>query len=59
MIPLPLNVEQTQIGNFFKQLDDTIALHQRTLEKYQKLKISYLEKMFPKGNELYPELRFP
>ena len=51
--------EQTQIGNFFKHLDDTIALHQRTLEKYQKLKISYLEKMFPKGNELYPELRFP
>ena len=51
--------EQTQIGNFFKQLDDTIALHQRTLEKYQKLKISYLEKMFPKENELYPELRFP
>ena len=51
--------EQTQIGNFFKQLDDTIALHQRTLEKYQKLKVSYLEKMFPKGNERYPELRFP
>ena len=51
--------EQTQIGNFFKQLDDTIALHQRTLEKYQKLKVSYLEKMFPKENEQYPELRFP
>ena len=59
IIPLPSYVEQTQIGNFFKQLDDTIALHQRALEKYQKLKISYLEKMFPKGNELYPELRFP
>ena len=56
---LPSYEEQTQIGNFFKQLDDTIALHQRTLEKYQKLKISYLEKMFPKENELYPELRFP
>ena len=56
---IPSLEEQTQIGNFFKQLDDTIALHQRTLEKYQKLKISYLEKMFPKGNELYPELRFP
>lgn len=56
---LPNYAEQTQIGNFFKQLDDTIALHQRTLEKYQKLKISYLEKMFPKENELYPELRFP
>ena len=51
--------EQTQIGNFFKQLDDTIALHQGTLEKYQKLKVSYLEKMFPKENERYPELRFP
>ena len=58
-IYLPSLEEQTQIGNFFKQLDDTIALHQGTLEKYQKLKISYLEKMFPKGNERYPELRFP
>ena len=56
---LPNYAEQTQIGNFFKQLDDTIALHQGTLEKYQKLKVSYLEKMFPKENELYPELRFP
>ena len=58
-IYLPSLEEQTQIGNFFKQLDDTIALHQRTLEKYQKLKVSYLEKMFPKENERYPELRFP
>ena len=56
---IPSLEEQTQIGNFFKQLDDTIALHQRTLEKYQKLKVSYLEKMFPKENERYPELRFP
>ncbi|MDH2926107.1 restriction endonuclease subunit S [Lonepinella koalarum] len=38
--------EQTQIGNFFKQLDDTIANHQRELEKYQKIKLAYLEKMF-------------
>ncbi|WP_439240156.1 restriction endonuclease subunit S [Lonepinella sp. BR2474] len=51
--------EQTQIGNFFKQLDDTIANHQRELEKYKNLKISYLEKMFPKENEAFPELRFP
>lgn len=58
-IYLPSLEEQIQIGNFFKQLDDTIALHQGTLEKYQKLKVSYLEKMFPKENELYPELRFP
>ena len=46
IIPLPSYVEQTQIGNFFKQLDDTIALHQREVEKYKKIKQSYLEKMF-------------
>ena len=28
-IPYPKIEEQTKIGNFFKQLDDTIALHQR------------------------------
>ena len=38
--------EQTQIGNFFKQLDDTIALHQKELAKYQQIKTACLEKMF-------------
>lgn len=38
--------EQTQIGNFFKQLDDTITLHQKELTKYQQIKASCLEKMF-------------
>lgn len=28
-VTIPEFSEQTQIGNFFKQLDDTIALHQR------------------------------
>ena len=28
-IPFPKIEEQIKIGNFFKQLDDTIALHQR------------------------------
>ncbi|WP_345739939.1 restriction endonuclease subunit S [Haemophilus parahaemolyticus] len=43
---LPSYAEQTQIGNFFKQLDDTIALHQRELEKFKILKTSYLENIF-------------
>ena len=43
---LPNYAEQTQIGNFFKQLDDTIALHQKELTKYQQIKASCLEKMF-------------
>ena len=38
--------EQTQIGNFFKQLDDTISLHQKELAKYQQIKTACLEKMF-------------
>ena len=43
---IPSYEEQTQIGNFFKQLDDTIALHQKELAKYQQIKAACLEKMF-------------
>ncbi|WP_242449286.1 restriction endonuclease subunit S [Lactiplantibacillus plantarum] len=35
--------EQDKIGSFFKQLDDTITLHQRKLEKLQELKKGYLQ----------------
>ncbi|KAF0333857.1 restriction endonuclease subunit S [Pediococcus acidilactici] len=38
--------EQQKIGSFFKQLDDTITLQQRKLEKLQELKKGYLQKMF-------------
>ncbi|MSE19819.1 restriction endonuclease subunit S (plasmid) [Lactobacillus parabuchneri] len=38
--------EQEKIGSFFQQLDETIALHQRKLEKLQELKKGYLQKMF-------------
>ncbi|WEB80818.1 restriction endonuclease subunit S [Vagococcus lutrae] len=50
--------EQQKIGTFFKQLDDTIALHQRQLEALEKTKKSFLQKMFPKKDETKPELRF-
>ena len=46
VVSVPTLKEQIQIGNFFKQLDDTIALHQREVKKYKKIKQSYLEKMF-------------
>ena len=42
----PSQEEQQKIGSFFKQLDDTIDLHQRKLEKLQELKKGYLQKMF-------------
>ena len=38
--------EQQQIGSFFKQLDDTIALHQRKLDLLKEQKKGFLQKMF-------------
>ena len=50
--------EQQRIGSFFKQLDDTIALHQRKLDLLKEQKKGYLQKMFPKNGAKVPELRF-
>lgn len=54
----PLEAEQQKIGSFFKQLDNTITLHQQQLENLKKAKKGYLQKMFPKNNEKVPEIRF-
>ena len=52
-ISLPvLEEEQAKIGAFFKQLDNTIALHQRQLDNYKALKKVMLQKIFNQ------ELRF-
>jgi len=45
-ISLPSLEEQQKIGSFFKQLDDTIDLHQKKLEDYQQLKKALLQRMF-------------
>ena len=50
--------EQRQIGGFFDRLDSLITLHQRKYDKLCVLKKSMLDKMFPKGGSLYPEIRF-
>lgn len=50
--------EQKKIGSFFKQLDDTIALHQRELEQQKDMEKSMLQQMFPKNGEKVPEVRF-
>ena len=57
-ISYPSIEEQTKIGSFFKQLDDTIALHQRKLTLLEQLKQTYLQVMFPQGKESIPKLRF-
>lgn len=55
---LPSFDEQLKIGNFFKQLDSLISLHQRELDNLKVLKKTLLSKMFPKNDEKYPEIRF-
>ncbi|WP_244885779.1 restriction endonuclease subunit S [Carnobacterium viridans] len=45
-IKTPSLKEQEKIGNFFKQLDETIDLHEQKLETYQELKKAMLQKMF-------------
>lgn len=54
----PSQEEQQKIGAFFKQLDETIALHQRKLDLLKEQKKGYLQKMFPKNGAKVPELRF-
>ena len=53
----PLMEEQTQIGNFFKNLDQSIALQEKKLTQTQNLKKAMLEKMFPKAGSTQPEIR--
>lgn len=49
---IPTVAEQEKITAFFTHLDDTIALHQRQLDNYKKLKNAMLQKVFNQ------ELRF-
>ena len=55
----PINEkEQEKIGIFFKQLDETIALHQRKLTLLEQLKQTYLQALFPQNEKNIPALRF-
>ncbi len=51
-------VEQQMVGSFFKSLDILITLNQRKCESLKLVKKSFLEKLFPKDGEIFPELRF-
>ncbi|MBO6358780.1 restriction endonuclease subunit S [Enterococcus casseliflavus] len=43
---VPIIEEQKKIGTFFKQLDNTITLHQRKLDLLKETKKGFLQKMF-------------
>lgn len=57
-ILLPSQYEQEKIGNYFRNFDTLITLHQRKYEKLKNFKVSMLNKMFPKEGESEPEIRF-
>ncbi|ALV22233.1 restriction endonuclease subunit S [Carnobacterium antarcticum] len=60
MIDIPVSKEeQRKISIFFKQLDDTIVLHQQELTTLKETKQGFLQNMFPKEGERVPEIRFP
>ena len=56
---IPSIIEQEVIGKFFNNIDYLITLHQRKLEHLNLKKKAFLQKLFPKNGERYPELRFP
>lgn len=49
--------EQTQIGNFFQNLDQSITLQEKKLTQTQNLKNAMLEKMLPNAVNKQPEIR--
>ncbi|KFN90217.1 restriction endonuclease subunit S [Tetragenococcus muriaticus] len=57
-ITIPNLEEQTKIGEFFKQIDGTIALHQEKITKLQALKKAALQSLFPEKGEIEPKVRF-
>ena len=57
-IPVPAMGEQQQVGEYFRNLDNLITLHQRKYSKLMNIKKSMLEKMFPRNGAKVPEIRF-
>ena len=50
--------EQGKIGDYFRNLDHLITLHQRKCEQTKTLKKYMLQKMFPQDGEKVPQIRF-
>lgn len=53
----PQEEEKVQIGEFFQNLDQSIALHEKKLSQTQNFKKAMLEKMFPTQGSNRPEIR--
>jgi len=57
-INYPSITEQQKIGDFFAELDKILDLQQQKINKFDLLKKSLLQKLFPKHDAKIPELRF-
>ncbi len=57
-ISMPTYEEQKKIGEYFRNLDHLITLHQRKCEEVKKLKKYMLQNMFPRNGRNVPEIRF-
>lgn len=57
-ITIPATSEQTKIGEYFREVDRLIGLHQRKHDKLVTLKKAMLQKMFPRPGATTPEIRF-
>ena len=55
---VPQIEEQTKIGSFFKQLDDTIALHLCKQRQLELLKQRLIKEILPQSDSTLPHLRF-
>ena len=58
-IPITGKQEQDRIAKLLDSLESIITLHQRKLNNLKLKKKALLQKLFPKNEERYPELRFP
>lgn len=54
---LPPIIDQEKITNFFEHLESVISLHQQELDALKQTKQGFLQKMFPKDQELIPKMR--
>ena len=58
IVPVPPLEEQKKIADILSAQDKIIELCERKLEQLKRMKKYYLQKMFPKDGEEYPEIRF-
>lgn len=55
-VNVPNIQEQTAIGSLFRTLDDLLTSYKDNLTNYQSFKATMLSKMFPKADQIVPEI---